>query len=200
MPRLILDRLALAAVASLIPTLAFAHTGIGPTVGFSHGFLHPIMGLDHVLAMVMVGMFAAQLGGRALWLVPCAFVGVMALGGALGVAGFPLPYVEIGIALSVVVLGALVAFGVRLPTAIAMAVVALFALFHGHAHGSEMPETAAGLNYGLGFIAATGLLHAAGVGLGLLLGGARSANGTAVARTAGGLAAIAGLALLTGII
>ena len=168
MPRPILTRLSLAATAILTPTIAFAHTGIGPTVGFSHGFLHPITGLDHVLAMVMVGMFAAQLGGRALWLVPAAFVAVMAAGGALGVAGYPLPFVEIGIALSVVTLGALVAFGVRLPTAVAMAVVALFAIFHGHAHGSEMPETAAGLTYGLGFVVATALLHMAGIGLGLV--------------------------------
>ena len=189
-------RLTLATLAALTPTIAFAHTGIGPTVGFSHGFLHPITGLDHVLAMVMVGMFAAQLGGRALWLVPAAFVAVMAAGGALGVAGYPLPFVEIGIALSVVTLGALVAFGVRLPTAVAMAVVALFAIFHGHAHGSEMPETAAGLTYGLGFVVATALLHAAGIGLGLVAGRTR----TVAVRAAGGLAAIAGVALLTGLI
>ena len=190
------SRLTVATLATLTPTIAFAHTGVGPTVGFSHGFLHPITGLDHVLAMVMVGMFAAQLGGRAVWLVPAAFVTVMAVGGALGVAGYPLPFVEIGIALSVVTLGALVAFGVRLPTAVAMAVVALFAIFHGHAHGSEMPETAAGLTYGLGFVVATALLHAAGIGLGLVAGRTR----TVVVRAAGGLAAVAGVALLTGLI
>lgn len=191
--------LAIAALAALVPSVAFAHTGVGDTSGFAHGFLHPITGLDHVLAMVMVGVFAYQLGGRALWLVPATFVAVMAIGGALGVAGIGVPFVEAGIALSVIVLGAVVAFRVKLPTALAMAVVGLFAIFHGHAHGSEMPENAAGAAYGLGFLLATALLHAAGIGLGFLLGWAAERKGALVTRTAGAAAAVAGIAILAGI-
>ena len=191
--------LALAALAALVPSVASAHTGVGATAGFAHGFLHPLTGLDHVLAMVMVGVFACQLGGRALWLVPATFVGVMALGGALGVAGIGVPFVETGIALSVIVLGAVVALRVKAPTALAMAVVGLFAIFHGHAHGSEMPENAAGAAYGLGFMLATPLLHTAGIGMGVLLGWATERKGALVTRAAGAAAAVAGVALLAGI-
>jgi urease accessory protein len=191
--------LALASLAALVPSVAFAHTGVGSAAGFVHGFAHPITGLDHVLAMVMVGVFAFQLGGRALWLVPATFVGVMALGGVLGVAGIGVPFVEAGIALSVIVLGAVVACRVQAPTALAMAVVGLFAVFHGHAHGTEMPETAAGAAYGLGFLLATSLLHAAGIGLGFLLGCAAERKGAFVTRAAGAAAAVAGVAILAGI-
>ena len=121
----------------LAPTAALAHVGVGDTSGFAHGFMHPLSGLDHQLAMILVGVFAYQLGGRALWLVPLTFVSIMALGGFLGVAGIPVPFVEIGIALSVIVLGAVVAFGVKAPLAVAMGAVGLFAIFHGHAHGSK---------------------------------------------------------------
>jgi urease accessory protein len=123
----------------LIPTAAFAHPALGGANGFVHGFMHPLSGLDHQLAMVMVGLFAYQLGGRALWLVPFTFVGVMALGGFLGVMGISIPFVETGIALSVIVLGAIVAFDVKASLAGAMGAVGLFAIFHGHAHGTEMP-------------------------------------------------------------
>ncbi len=157
--RLLPLRLVLAAVTALLPTAAFAHTGIGATTGFGHGFVHPLTGIDHVLAMTAVGMFAWQLGGRALWLVPATFVGLMAAGGALGVAGVGVPFVEAGIALSVVVLGAIVALGIRSPVAVAMGIVGLFAIFHGHAHGAEMPENAGGLTYALGFMLATAALH-----------------------------------------
>lgn len=191
--------LALAVLAAFAPSTAFAHTGVGATAGFAHGFLHPLTGLDHVLAMVMVGVFAFQLGGRALWLVPATFVGVMALGGALGVAGIDVPFVEAGIALSVIVLGAVVALQVRAPVAVAMAVVGLFAIFHGHAHGSEMPESAAGAVYGLAFMLATALLHTAGIGLGSLLGRAAERKGPLVVRAAGAAAALAGVAILAGI-
>jgi urease accessory protein len=136
-----------AATAILAPAVAFAHTGVGDTSGFVHGFGHPISGLDHILAMVMVGIFAWQLGGRALWLVPTTFVLIMAVGGALGIAGIGVPFVEIGIALSVVVLGAIVAFNVKAPVAAAMGLVGLFAIFHGHAHGAEIPEDAGGVAY-----------------------------------------------------
>jgi urease accessory protein len=192
--------LAFAAALGLLPSLAFAHTGVGEASGFSHGFLHPITGLDHVLAMVMVGVFAWQLGGRALWLVPITFVAVMALGGALGVAGIEVPFFEAGIALSVVVLGAAVAFGFVPPVAVAMAMVGLFAIFHGHAHGAEMPEDAGGLAYGAGFMLGTALLHLVGLGLGMLIGRASDSYGPGIVRAAGGVAAVAGIAILSGMI
>lgn len=182
-------------VATLIPTLAFAHPGHADSLGLTHGFLHPISGLDHVLAMVAVGILAAQLGGRALLAVPLAFVGMMALGGALGMAGVALPFVEAGIALSIVGLGAAIAFNLRLPLVATITAVGIFAVFHGHAHGAEMPESASGLAYGLGFAAATALLHGLGIGLGVALG--RPSFGV-LTRVAGGATAMAGLALLGG--
>jgi urease accessory protein len=184
----------------LAPSAALAHTGIGGTSGFMHGFMHPLSGFDHQLAMILVGIFAYQLGGRALWLVPLTFVTVMALGGLLGVNGMPLAFVEVGIALSVIVLGAVVAFGVKAPVAVAMGVVGLFAVFHGHAHGSEMPLDALGVAYGLGFMLATALLHAVGIGVGLLIGMSSKTLGDNVYRAVGGLASIAGVALLFGYI
>ena len=187
----------LATFAALLPTAAMAHTGVGAAGGFAHGFWHPITGLDHVLAMVLVGVLAWQLGGRALWLVPATFVLVMATGGVLAVAGLALPLVELGIALSVVVLGAAVALGVRPPVAVAMGIAGLFAIFHGHAHGAEMPGDASGLAYGMGFTIATTALHLGGLGLGYLVGAAGERYAVVV-RSAGGLAAIAGIAILTG--
>ena len=132
-------------------------------VGFVSGFLHPIGGLDHVLAMVAVGMLAALIGGRALWLVPASFLGAMVIGSALG---FSLPFVEFGIVASVVVLGAVVALAPRMPVTVAMALAA-FGMFHGHAHGAEMPAAASAVLYGLGFVSATAALHLIGVGVGL---------------------------------
>jgi urease accessory protein len=193
---------ALAATAAvpllLLPTAAFAHTGVSDASGFAHGFWHPFAGLDHALAMALVGVLAWQLGGRALWLVPSTFVLVVALGGALGAAGAALPLVEVGVALSVVVLGAAVALSVRAPVAVAAGLAGLFAVFHGHAHGAEMPGDAAGLAYGLGFVLATALLHLGGIGLGRLAGDGR--HGSAAVRSAGGLAALAGLAILAGLL
>jgi urease accessory protein len=182
----------------LTPTAAFAHVGVGSTSGFMHGFIHPLSGLDHQLAMIMVGVFAYQLGGRALWLVPLTFVTVMALGGFLGVMGVPIPFVETGIALSVIVLGAIVAFGVRAPLAVAMGAVGFFAIFHGHVHGTEMPLDVAGATYGAGFMLATAVLHAVGIGIGFLIGMSSKTLGNNVYRVAGGLASIAGVALLLG--
>lgn len=187
-------------VTLLAAPAAFAHTGVGDTSGFIHGFTHPVGGLDHVLAMVTVGLFAWQLGGRALWLVPAAFVVVMATGGALGVTGIDVPYVETGIALSVLVLGAAVALGVHAPVAVAMAVVGVFAIFHGHAHGAEMPEDAAGAAYAAGFMFATALLHLAGVGAGMLIGKAGDRFGQLVMRTAGGGVVLAGVGILAGLV
>src|SRR5438876_5599961 len=148
------------AALTLIPTAAFAHPGIGDAHGFVAGFAHPLGGLDHILAMVTVGIFAWQLGGRALWLVPASFVLAMAAGGALGMAGLAVPFVEVGIAVSVIVLGAMVALGTKAPLPIAMALAALFAVFHGHAHGSEMPLDAGSIVYGAGFLLASALLIA----------------------------------------
>ena len=182
----------------LVPTAALAHTGVGGTGGFTHGFLHPLSGLDHQLAMILIGTLAYQLGGRALLLLPLAFISAMAFGGFLGVAAAPLPFVEIGIALSVILLGAGVACGIKPPVAVAMAVASLFAIFHGHAHGSEMPLDVSGAAYAAGFMAATALLHAAGIGLGYMIGLARQSFGNSIYRLAGGVASVAGLGLLTG--
>ena len=169
-----------AASLALVPTVAFAHPG-HEGAGMVAGFLHPLGGVDHIIAMVAVGLLAARLGGRALWLVPASFVGAMAVAGLAGMAGAQLPYVETGIALSVVVLSAVAVFGVAMPVAVAMGLVACFAVFHGYAHGIEMPETASGLAYGAGFVVATTLLHGVGIGLGLLIG---QIGRSAVRRTA----------------
>ena len=177
---------------------AYAHTGFGAAHGFGHGFAHPMGGLDHILAMVAVGLFAAHLGGRALLLVPAAFMTMMAIGGALGLAGVGLPMVEAAIGLSVVALGLIVCLEVDMATTAAMALVGFFALFHGHAHGVEMPPTASGLEYAAGFILATATLHAAGVGLGLIVARLGARRGRRVLQTAGGAMAAAGVAILAG--
>lgn len=142
-----------------------AHTGAGETSGFMMGFGHPLGGADHILAMVAVGLWAAQMGGRALWAVPVSFVGMMVVGAALGVAGVEVPLIEAGILASVVVLGALVGFGVKLPVVISSVIVGLLAIFHGHAHGAEMPLSVGGYEYAAGFVLATALLHAVGIAL-----------------------------------
>jgi urease accessory protein len=167
-----MDRTALRiAVASLAltPTVAFAHPG-HDGASLASGFLHPLGGVDHIIAMVAVGLLAARLGGRAVWLVPASFVTTMAVAGLAGMMGAGLPYVETGIALSVVVLAAVAVVGAAMPVAVAMGLVAFFAVFHGYAHGAEMPETMSGLAYGAGFVSATALLHGVGVGLGLIIG------------------------------
>jgi urease accessory protein len=154
-----------------LPGSALAHTGHGSVSGFGAGLLHPFTGLDHVLAMVAVGLLGVQIGGRAIWALPLAFMSVMLSCAAAAQAGLlPLPGVEFGILLSVLVLGGLVAFGRPLPQVLALGLVALFAVFHGHAHGAEAPATASGLLYGVGFFGATGMLHASGLGLGAALG------------------------------
>lgn len=186
------------ALAALMLTAApaFAHTGVGTASGFAAGFTHPVLGLDHVLAMVAVGILAAQMGGRSLWLVPAAFVAMMAVGGLMGVAALGLPFVEIGIVGSVIVLGAVIAAGRRLPVALAMALVGGLALFHGHAHGTEMPVTVSGLEYGIGFMAATAILHAAGIGMALVTRLAAAHAAPLVLRAGGGAIAVMGMALV----
>jgi urease accessory protein len=196
----VMIRIALAVLLVFFPVTAFAHVGVGGASGLAHGFSHPISGVDHVLAMVAVGLFAAHLSGRALWLVPAAFLSVMALAGMLGMAGLTLPVAEIGIGLSVVVLGLVIAFELNLSTIAAMALVGVFAIFHGHAHGAEMPESVPGLTYGAGFVCATALLHAIGIGLGLLIGRAGPIYSRRIVQAGGGAMALAGVSILTGII
>ena len=179
---------------------AFAHVGLGHVAGFAQGFAHPLSGLDHIIAMVAVGFYAANLGGRNLWLVPLAFVATMIFGGVLGYSGVPLPLVEGGIGLSVVVMSVAVAAGVNLPTVAAMALVGLFALFHGHAHGSEGVELTSFLPYAVGFIIATTLLHLAGIGLGLGLDKFGVTVSRTLKRAVGVTGALAGVAILSGML
>lgn len=180
-------------LAALAAAPAFAHEAGGAAGGFVSGFLHPVAGWDHVVAMVAVGLWGAFLGRPAMWLLPVVFPLVMTFGGALGVLGVPLPAVEIGIAASAVVLGAMVAAAARPPLWVAAVLVGVFAVFHGHAHGTELPEAANPLAYSLGFVVATGLLHAAGIALSLLAHGARGAQ---VVRALGGAIALLGLVFL----
>jgi urease accessory protein len=176
-----------------LPALAQAHPGLpGHTHGFANGLAHPLTGLDHICAMIAVGLWAAQRGGRALWAVPLAFVSVMVLGGILGMACGALPFVETGIATSVLVLGVLIAASVRLPLLMSVFIVGVFALFHGFAHGAEMPATASGLAYGTGFILATAGLHLTGIGTGLA---ARQWGSMQTIRYAGGAIAACGIYL-----
>lgn len=181
-----------AALLALATGPAAAHTGSAPVMGFVSGFLHPFSGLDHVLAMVAVGVLAALIGGRALWLVPASFLGAMVVGSALG---FSLPFVELGIVASVIVLGAAVALAPRMPVALAMALAAAFAVFHGHAHGAEMPAAASALSYGLGFVSATALLHLVGMGGGLAAERLSHGAGRIALRAGGGVIAALGLVL-----
>ena len=145
---------------------AFAHVQKGEAAGFLSGLKHPVSGLDHVLAMVAVGLWGAQLGAPAVWVLPVAFPMVMAFGGMLGLMGVPLPGIEYGIAASAILLGIAVMFELRPPLAIAAFVVAAFAIFHGHAHGTELPPGQSGLLYSMGFVIATGCLHGVGITIG----------------------------------
>ncbi len=174
---------------------ALAHTGHDDAAGFIAGFVHPFGGLDHVLAMVAVGLFAARLGGRALLRVPAAFVAFMAVGGALGMNGVALAHVEVGIALSVVAFGLVVAAGVAPPVGIAAALAGFFAVFHGYAHGAETPGDASSAMYAAGFVCATAALHGAGIAAGR--GAARLADARLV-RFGGAAMAVAGVGLLAG--
>ena len=172
---------------------AFAHVQSGQATGFLAGLLHPVSGLDHVLAMVAVGLWGAQLGAPAIWLLPVTFPIVMALGGFLGLLGVPLPGVEVGIAASAILLGAAVMTERRLPLYAAAALVGLFAVFHGHAHGTELPPGQSGLLYSLGFVVATGCLHAVGIAIGAMH---RWPAGRTALRIAGGGVGLAGIFFL----
>jgi urease accessory protein len=176
-----------------LASLLLLHDETGAAAGFLHGLRHPISGLDHVLAMVAVGLWGAQLGSPAVWVLPIAFPMVMAFGGALALVGVHLPGVEIGIALSALVLGALVLTESKPPIALAALVVGFFALFHGHAHGTELPSDASGVTYSIGFVISTGLLHASGIALGLVH---RWQRGRLAIRAAGALVAAGGVFFL----
>jgi urease accessory protein len=194
-PRLLL--LCLLLVSVLLPSSAQAHVGDGLTGGFLGGFAHPLFGPDHVVAMVAVGLWGAFLGAPAIWLLPIVFPLVMAFGGALGILGVPIPGIEIGIAVSAVVLGLMVALAARPPLWIAAVLVGAFAIFHGHAHGAELPPGADAVAYSIGFVVATGMLHLCGIAFGLL---ARWPSGRIAVRAAGGAIALAGAVFLSRLI
>lgn len=180
----------------LTPVAALAHSEGGVTGGFISGFVHPVLGWDHVVAMVAVGLWGAFLGSPAIWLLPIVFPLVMAFGAVLGILGVPVPAVEVGIAGSAVVLGLLILFKARLPLVASAVIVGAFAIFHGYAHGTELPEAANAAAYAVGFVVATGLLHIAGIAFGLLL---RWPQGVYAVQAGGGVISLVGLAFLFGV-
>lgn len=186
---------AVAMMLFMFAGVASAHESGGIAGGFSSGFMHPVLGWDHVIAMVAVGLWGAFLGSPAIWVLPVVFPLVMAFGGALGVIGIPVPAVETGIAVSAIVLGAMVAFAVRPPIWVAAVIVGAFAIFHGHAHGTELPGAANPLAYSLGFVIATGLLHISGIAFGMMV---HWPFGKIVVRAGGSVIALAGAGFLAG--
>jgi urease accessory protein len=186
--------LALVVLAAAAP--AQAHIIGAAGAGWTQGFSHPFSGLDHSLAMVAVGIWAAQTGRPALWVLPVVFPVALAAGGLLGFAGLPVPGIEAGIAASVLGLGLLITLQAKPPLALSIALVALFALFHGHAHGTELPLAASPLLYGLGFLLATGLLHLVGIGIGHVM---HLPAGMTMLRVGGGAIAAVGVALFIGL-
>ena len=181
----------------LLGTSLWAHEDAGMAGGFISGLTHPLFGFDHVVAMIAVGLWGAFLGSPALWILPVVFPVVMAFGGALGVLGVQIPLVETGIAASAVVLGLMVALALRPKIAIAAVIVGAFAIFHGHAHGTELPEAASPLAYSIGFVISTGLLHLAGIGFGHFT---RWPQGILAVRAGGGAIALVGVGFLTGLL
>jgi urease accessory protein len=195
------SQLALASIAASVASPAFAHVGVGSTASFAAGAAHPLSGLDHVAVMIAVGLWAALKGGRALWVWPCAFVGVMLIGGALGMSGIlahvAVPFIEPGILASVVALGLLVALAIDVPVWFGAAIIAVFAVFHGHAHGSEVAENVGGIEYMAGFAVATATLHMTGIGFAQLM--ARAHMRPAI-RIAGALCVVLGAGMIGGVI
>ena len=175
---------------------AFAHSTDGYGGGFVAGFTHPILGWDHVAAMVAVGLWGAFLGAPSIWILPVVFPLVMALGAVAGIIGIPVPAVETGIALSAVVLGLMIVFAIKPPIWVAAAIVGAFAVFHGYAHGTELPATVNAFAYAVGFVISTGLLHMLGIAFGLLV---KWPAGRIAVRGAGGVISLAGVAFLTGL-
>jgi urease accessory protein len=167
MNKITVKRLLAPALLLLLPNLASAHIVPGSSHGFQDGLMHPLTGWDHLLAMIAVGLWAAQIRGRAIWQIPLAFVSVMALGGILGVAGAYIPGADLVIAISVLALGGLIATKTSVAPSVGMMVVGAFALFHGYAHGHEMPASASALPFGIGFLISTVALHALGISAGL---------------------------------
>jgi urease accessory protein len=190
-------KLAAIIAAALVPGTAFAHVGVGSTASFAAGVAHPLGGLDHMTVMVAVGLWAALKGGRALWIWPAAFVTMMLAGGALGMAHVPVPFVEPGILASVVALGLMVALAVDLPVWLGAAVIGVFALLHGHAHGSEVLETIGGVEYMAGFAVSTVCLHLAGIGAAL---GLARVNMRGVVRAAGAACVLSGVGVAASVL
>jgi urease accessory protein len=181
------------ALLLVLPASALAHTGgAAAGAGFLTGFQHPLGGLDHVLAMLAVGMWGAQLGNPAIWVLPVAFPQVMALGGVAGILGLPLAGIELGVTVSVLVLGSMIALDRRPPLWAAFLIVAFFAVFHGYAHGAELPGKAGAIAYCAGFVLATGLIHLTGIGIGFVV---KLPHGTQLLRAGGSAIAAAGLFL-----
>lgn len=178
-------------VLSLSP--ASAHVAKGIQGGFESGFVHPVLGLDHLLAMLAVGLWGAQMGGRSVWTLPVTFPMIMAAGGLLGMMGVQLPHVETGIGISVLVLGVAIAAAWRAPEPVALLIIAVFAIFHGFAHGQELPNAVDPASYAIGFVVATGMIHVAGVGLGLAI---KKLYDGALARALGAVIAAAGIYFL----
>jgi len=178
---------------ALLPAIALAHAEGGTAgAGFLTGFLHPLRGLDHVLAMLAVGMWGAQLGSPAIWMLPVAFPQVMALGGVAGILGVPLLGIELGVTVSVVVLGSMIALDRRPPLWAALLIVSFFAVFHGYAHGAELPGKTGAVAYSAGFVTATGLIHLTGIGIGFVI---KLPHGVKMLRAGGGVIAAAGALL-----
>jgi urease accessory protein len=188
-----LPHLLIALLLVVLPTAAEAHVLAGEGGGFLHGFEHPLSGLDHMLAMFCVGLWGAQMGGRSVWSLPIAFPLIMVAGGMMGIAGIPLPAVESGIALSIIVLGAAIACLWRPPEWLALVVIGVFAIFHGYAHGAELPNAADPADYALGFVVATGLIHLAGIAVGLAFQRVQAGQ---LARALGGLIGLGGVYFL----
>lgn len=192
--RAALGLLSVTALCALaMPGLAEAHIIQGETGGFLHGFEHPLSGLDHLLAMFCVGLWGAQMGGRSVWTMPIAFPLIMVVGGLLGIAGVPIVGIETGIALSIIVLGAAIAFRWHPPSIVALALIAVFAICHGYAHGAELPAATDPADYAIGFVVATGLIHIAGIAVGLLFQRIREGQ---LSRALGGLIGIGGIYFL----
>ncbi|MBO9410986.1 HupE/UreJ family protein [Ruegeria sp. R8_2] len=188
--------LAIALVYLFTAYAAHAHSGEGYGGGFIAGFTHPILGWDHVAAMVAVGLWGAFLGAPSIWILPVVFPLVMAFGAVAGIVGIPIPAIETGIALSAFVLGVMILFALRPPIWICALIVGSFAIFHGYAHGTELPATVNAFAYAVGFVISTGLLHLIGIAFGLLV---RWPAGRVAVRGAGGLIAFAGIAFLSGV-
>ncbi len=187
--------IALVALTSILPDPVWAHveSGAAGDGGFLSGLSHPIGGLDHVLAMIAVGLWGAILGAPAIWLLPVSFPLIMAIGAVLGIIEVPLPGVEVGIALSGIVLGSLVLFNRRLPLPFALLLISLFAICHGHPHGAALPDFGVPILYAAGFVLSTGMLHLTGIGLGLML---RWPKGQLMVRGGGGMIALSGVYFL----